>query len=62
MSNIITNLSGEESIEFAMKHCSIDDDLRATEATLADWQENVTNSEEDLKDSSLLGDTRAILY
>jgi hypothetical protein len=49
----------EESIELAMKHCSIDNDLRATEATLADWQAKVTNYEEDLKDSGLRGDTRA---
>jgi hypothetical protein len=49
----------EESIELAMKNRSIDDDLRATEATLAEWKAKVTNYEGDLEDSSLRGDTRA---
>lgn len=49
----------EESIELAMKNRSIDDDLWATEATLAEWKAKVENYEGDLNDSSLRGDTRA---
>jgi hypothetical protein len=39
-------------IELAMKNRSIDDDLRATAATLAEWKAKVTNYEGDLDDSS----------
>jgi DNA invertase Pin-like site-specific DNA recombinase len=48
----------EQSIELAMKNRSLDDDLRAIEATLADWKAKVRNYEEDLADSNLRGDTR----
>ncbi len=48
----------EESIELAMQHGSLDDDLRATEATLTEWKAKVANFEDDLNDSSLRGDTR----
>src|SRR5258708_26236700 len=41
-----------------MQNRSVEDDLRAIEATLADWRAKILNYEEDLQDSSLRGDTR----
>jgi DNA invertase Pin-like site-specific DNA recombinase len=49
----------EQSIELAMKNHSLDDELRAIEATLKEWKAKVQNYEEDLQDSSLRGDSRA---
>ncbi len=49
----------EKSIRLAMENRSLDEDLRATEAALADWQAKVENYEGDLQDSSLRGSTRA---
>ncbi len=49
----------ETSIRLAMENRSLDEDLRATAATLADWQAKVENYEGDLQDSNLRGDTRA---
>lgn len=49
----------EESIRLAMKNRSLDEDLRATAATLAEWEAKVENYEGDLQDSTLRGDTRA---
>ena len=48
----------EKSIRLAMENRSLDEDLRATEATLADWKAKVENYEGDLQDSTLRGDTR----
>ncbi len=48
----------EQSIELAMKHHSLDDELRAVEATIVEWKAKVENYEDDLQDSSLRGDTR----
>ena len=48
----------EKSIRLAMDNRSLDEDLRATEAVLADWQAKVANYEDDLQDSSLRGSTR----
>jgi DNA invertase Pin-like site-specific DNA recombinase len=47
----------EQSIELAMKTRNPNDDLRAIEATLAEWQQTVKNYEHDLADNSLRGDT-----
>jgi len=49
----------EKSIRLAMENRSLDEDLRATDATLADWKTSVENYEGDLQDSSLRGSTRA---
>ena len=49
----------EKSIRLAMENRSLDEDLRATESTLADWIAKVANYEDDLQDSSLRGSTRA---
>jgi hypothetical protein len=49
----------EQSIELAMKNRTLDDELRAIEATLDEWKAKVANYEEDLQDSSLRGDSRA---
>ncbi len=49
----------EQSIELAIQNHSVDNDLRAIEATLVEWQAKVRNYEEDLQDSSLRGNTRA---
>jgi site-specific DNA recombinase len=49
----------EKSIRLAMDNRSLDEDLRATEAALAEWRIVVENYEGDLKDSSLRGSTRA---
>jgi len=49
----------EQSIELAMQTHSVDDDLRAVEATLTEWKAKVQNYEGDLEDSNLRGDTRA---
>ncbi len=48
----------EESIRLAMENRSLDEDLRATEAALADWQAKAQNFEDDLQDTNLRGDTR----
>ncbi len=49
----------EEAVELAMRNHTVEDDLRATEAALADWQAKVQNYEDDLQDSGLRGTTRA---
>jgi DNA invertase Pin-like site-specific DNA recombinase len=49
----------EQSIRLAMDNRSLDEDLRATEAALADWKAKVENYEGDLQDSTLRGSTRA---
>ncbi len=49
----------EESIRLAMQNRLLDEDLRATEAAIADWKTKVENYEGDLQDSSSRGDTRA---
>ncbi len=49
----------EESIRLAMQNRSLDEDLRATEAAIAEWKAIAENFEDDLKDSSLRGTTRA---
>ena len=42
-----------------MENRSLDEDLRATEAAIADWKAKVENYEGDLQGSSLRGTTRA---
>jgi site-specific DNA recombinase len=49
----------EQSIELAIATHSVDDDLQATEAALAEWKQQVVNYEDDLQDTRLRGDTRA---
>ncbi|MFL5693623.1 MAG: recombinase family protein [Ktedonobacteraceae bacterium] len=49
----------EKSVRLAMENRSLDEDLRATDAALADWKAKVENYEGDLQDSSLRGTTRA---
>jgi len=49
----------EKSIRLAMENGSLDEDLRATDAALADWKTSAENYEGDLQDSSLRGSTRA---
>jgi site-specific DNA recombinase len=49
----------EQSIDLAMKSYTHDDDLKAVEATIIEWQQKVANFENDLEDSRLRGDTRA---
>lgn len=49
----------EQSIDLAMKSYTHDDDLKAVEATIIEWQQKVANFEGDLQDSNLRGDTRA---
>ncbi len=48
----------EKSIRLAMENRSLDEDLRATEAAIADWKAKVENYEGDLQDSNLRGATR----
>ena len=49
----------EESIRLAMENRSLDEDLRATEAAIAEWKAQVENYEGDLHNSKLRGTTRA---
>jgi len=49
----------EKSIRLAMDNRPLDEDLRATEAAIDDWKAKVENYEDDLRDSSLRGSTRA---
>jgi len=49
----------EQSIRLAMQNRSLDEDLRATDATLAEWKAQVENYEGDLQNSKLRGTTRA---
>jgi site-specific DNA recombinase len=48
----------EQSIELAMKNGSVTEDLKAVEATLAEWKQKVQNYHGDLGNSKLRGDTR----
>ncbi len=49
----------EESIRLAMKNRSLDEDLKATEAAIAECKAQVANYEDDLQNSKLRGSTRA---
>ncbi|HEU5379335.1 MAG TPA: hypothetical protein VFV38_28265 [Ktedonobacteraceae bacterium] len=49
----------EEAVELAMSNHTVEDDLKATEAALAEWKERAANYEGDLEDTSLRGSTRA---
>src|SRR2546429_8639878 len=49
----------EESIRLAMRNRSLDEDLKATEAAIAECKAHMENYESDLQNSQLRGSTRA---